>query len=1410
MQLVVRSPAGERDVDVDIRNPDATVGDLLRSSSSEAVPTEVTIEDRVVPVDCPLSEASLYVGAEVGSVPSSSAPPVSGTGLEVAVIAGLDAGAAFALTVGRSIVGRGGSAAISLSHATVSRQHCAIEADPDGGVAVTDLGSANATVVDGRLLSQGETTVAGSPAVIEVGAVALEVRATKSDDRPRGLDLRRHVGPAGRLPFNRPPRPARPTAPPPLELPKPPSETSKIPFSIAAVVGPLILAVVMVQAYGPHYALFALLSPVIAVGSWLESRHRNKRRGGKDRLSYEEQLDRLGKAAREAAATERARLRELCPDPAEVLRRAALPSVRIWERRGFHDDFLRLSAGLAKLAWRPPVQDPHATPAPEVDEILASGSLEAAPVCVDLSNGGVVGIAGDRPAALALARNLVIQAATHHGPADLTIGVFVDPGRDPDWDWSKWLPHTRNGGAGDGARWLSDRRETSDALLRALSSGAGNGTVLVVLDSDVLTEGTNAPARALLQTKPKQAVSFDRQDAVPVAGIVLAPTTDRLPAACNTVIEVVGEDGDGAVHRPEEGGSIKDVLLAGVSTETARRCARYLARFEDPELALVGAGLPDGARLLPLLGLERVDGDSVRKRWRANGSAPRIASPLGVTEDGMLVLDLERDGPHGLVAGTTGAGKSELLRSLVAGLATQIDASHLTFVLIDYKGGAAFDECSRLPHTVGMVTDLDEQLGERALRALEAELHHRERVLRAARADNLRDYLAGGAKDPLPRLVVVIDEFATMAAELPNFISSLVGIAQRGRTLGVHLILATQRPSGAVNDNIRANTNLRIALRVQDAADSSDVIGSRDAADISRNRPGRAFVRLGPGETVAIQTALITCVTDEAEDAALDVAPFRFGPTVRDAQGDTASGEASSRSDLARLVDAIVEANEAERVPPPRRPWPEPLPDSIELSDILSRDGAPTTALVALADDPDRQQQYPVGWDLTQGNLLLFGIPGSGLTSTLAGLALSLAAKLPPERLRIYALDYGVGELKPLEDLPHTGSVILASDRERQMRFLRHLRSELTRRRDASGEHVRTVVLIDNFSAMRAEFTDVIGLELMDQFTRVFADGPEVGISFAISADRVNAVPGSLAALAPQKWLYRLAESSDYSSVGLTMRHLPRATPGRAVMVETKQQIQVGRPSPTIPAAVVAVAGHYPAGSRRAAPIGVLPARVGLEELGEVARLDREPWLIPIGRRESDLAPALLTLYEGEHVVVAGPARSGKSTALWTIAESVKQGRPSAQIVAAAGRRSTLRNCPAIDRFAGSSGEANALFAQVRVSGASEPLFVLIDDAAGVDDLDGAIGGMLGASLPNLHVVAAENSDMMRSLYGHWTQTVRRSKVGLLLRPNIDLDGDLLGVTLPRRSPVPLVAGRGYLVQNGEFDIVQVASSPSV
>lgn len=499
-------------------------------------------------------------------------------------------------------------------------------------------------------------------------------------------------------------------------------------------------------------------------------------------------------------------------------------------------------------------------------------------------------------------------------------------------------------------------------------------------------------------------------------------------------------------------------------------------------------------------------------------------------------------------------------------------------------------------------------------------------------------------------------------------------------------------------------------------------------------------------------------------------------------------------------------ANAEADIPPARRPWLEPLPEQLELDALLRNapESGHASPVVALADDPRRQRQYPVGWDIGQGNLLLIGIPGSGTSTTLASLVLSLTTLQSPEELEIYVLDFGAGGLEPLGGLPHTGSVILAGDRERQMRLIRHLRGELDRRR-AEGPGRRIVVLIDNIAAMRAAFEDIQGLEAMDVLTRVYADGREMGISFAVAADRLNVIPAAWAAVTPQKWLFRLPDSHDYVSAGLTRKHIPAPLPGRAVMAETGLQIQVGKPAGSIGDAVAAVERRYPQNSRRTIPIGVLPDAVGLASLEAAPMLQREPWRIPFGVRESDLAPAELVLYEGDHALVAGPARSGKSTTLLTLAEALRNGSSDELYLAAtAGRRSPLHESELFDHTALIGAETTAMLTLLRAR--SGPVVLFIDDAEQFDDADGVIVGLMSAARLEVHIIATARADILRGLYGHWARKpLVIAKTGVLLRPNIDVDGDLLGATLPRRAPVRMVTGRGYAVHNGEVEIVQVA-----
>jgi S-DNA-T family DNA segregation ATPase FtsK/SpoIIIE len=1131
------------------------------------------------------------------------------------------------------------------------------------------------------------------------------------------------------------------------------------------VLVPVLLGGVLVVALGnPLYAVLTLLGPVMVVANWVEERRRRRGDTRRDQAGTAAALAAFAAEVEAAYAAEVVRRRAAHPDLPALLALAESAGPALWERRPAAPDYLHLALGLGTPPWQPPLDRP-ADPAPGADEALAAyAALPDTPVAVDLRPGRVLGVAGDRTAALALARGLVVQAAVLHGPADLRIAVLTRDDTRP-WAWAGWLPHARP----DGVPLVGPATED---LLAAVPEGA-----LVVVDDAALTRGRPAPVRDLLA-------------AGTVAGIVLADRVEDLPACCTDVVTV---DADGAATVTGTG-----LVAAGLDEPAARRCARALARVDDPEAPAATAAAADRVTLLPLLGIDRTDlATTLADRWAAAPGALRV--PIGVTDGGTFDLDLVADGPHALVAGTTGSGKSELLRTLVAALAATRSPDDLTFVLVDYKGGSAFADCARLPHVVGFVTDLDEHLGARALACLEAELRHRERILRDAGTPDLAAYAAAGRPlGPLPRLAVVVDEFATLVAELPGFVDSLVGVAQRGRSLGVHLVLATQRPNGAVNDNIRANTGLRIALRVQDPGDSVDVVGTPAAAALSRRRPGRGYARLGPGEVTAFQAALVSASSPTG------------GPRVRVRDLDAPAAQDGARegepTDLALLVSGAVRAAVDLGLTPPRLPWPPPLPDSVEVpaTPVPARGWS---APVGLADEPARQRQVPYEWTSESGNLFLYGVQGSGASTALVTLATSLAARYTPAQVHLYALDFGTAALAPLATLPHTGAVLAAGERERQTRLVRMLRAEVARRqaafRAAGVTRVEdlpeplpaVVLLVDGWAAFEAAYDDVPGLAVRDELVRVVADGPGLGIYVVATADRPTGVPVSVAALAPGKLAFRLADTADYGAFGLRAADLPAFVPGRAVDVATGREVQLAEPLP-----LDAIA-HPPVDpAALPAPVGALPDRV--TDAGRAVTAG-PAWRLPVGIGDTALRPAHLTLRPGEGALVAGPPRSGRSGLLAAVAASFAGS--DVLVTGVAYRPSPLTDSPDLAGVVTDPAELPELLAAL----ATDPRrhLLLVDDADVVDDPDGALAALVAARRPGLRVVAAGRADALRTAYGHWTESLRRSRQGVLLRPRTDADGDLFGVALPRHGPARFGPGRGYLVADGDVELVQAVTA---
>ncbi|MCP3993812.1 MAG: hypothetical protein GY722_01935, partial [bacterium] len=789
--------------------------------------------------------------------------------------------------------------------------------------------------VDGRAIPpEGSPVVAGVG--FDVFGRTFVIESEPGHTRP---------GPAE---FNRPPRPVLPYVPSDLEPPAPPQEIAKpMRFGWGALVIPLLLGLGMAVLIHPRMAVFALFSPAMLLANWTEDRRRVRRERRESGRVFAEALGSFEAHLEQACRQEADHRWVATTSPEEASRRASVVDARLWERRIPHNDFLALPLGTGCVPWTPSLAD---RPCPETAAVVSRYSeLHGVPVVIQPRPGDVVGIAGDRVLALGIVRQLVVQAAVHHGPADLSIWIFTETAAD--WDWAKWLPHVVVDSSGRRRVAATVGEIESLAALFPDRDADDQRRHLFIVDLPDLAAGPRAKIREALRDGSKRGI----------AAVAVSRRSIDLPSLATTVVSAMSRETN--VRFPDGSGVVVTPWTAG--TPLARRVARNVARVRDPEAITLGSDLPDVVHLASLLGLGDDVSSAIVEKWRRPGNRP--VALLGSTEDGRLEVDLVGDGPHALLGGTTGSGKSELLRTLVASLAVSSSPEVLNFVLVDYKGGSAFDACSELPHTVGLVTDLDDHLAKRALSCLDAELRYREQRLRDAAVSDIDAYFALGAA-PLPRLLVVVDEFAALATELPDFMDALVGIAQRGRSLGVHLLLATQRPNGVISDNIKANTNLRIALRVQDSSDSVDVIGVAHAADVPGSLPGRGLARLGPRDVVPFQTALVTGTSMVAAVAAVGVAPFTFvHEQVAPAKRDVA--KAASPTDLELVVAACVEAAEKTSVAQPRLPWPAPLPT------LLARQALPTgsaqsgVATYGLADEPHRQRTMPASWAPTSGNL---------------------------------------------------------------------------------------------------------------------------------------------------------------------------------------------------------------------------------------------------------------------------------------------------------------------------------------------------------------------------------------------------------------------------------------------------------
>lgn len=1418
-----------------------------------------------------VGDSPLASGAAVELVEGTGEQPPE-AGREVAavlrVVEGPDAGSEFALPIGTASLGRERGLEVSLSDPLVSKRHARLDVSAVA-VRFVDLNSANGIEVDGGLMTRADISDGGT---VLLGDTRLKVRIVARTPGKHDIIA------DGPIPFNRSPRVERRYPGTEYAGPAVPGPKEATPFPWLAMAAPIIMGSVLFFVTERWISvIFMAMAPIVMIGTWLTNRSQRKQKAKAAAKQFDEQLEVLERDLATQVPIEReVRLAEV-PSTMEVYDETMRLGPVLWTRRPEHWSFLSLRLGIGTLPSRNTVDvSGEESGLPDYRERLREvieqyRSVDGVPLSESLYDAGALGIVGDITPTADVARGILSQLVGLHSPAELVVTAMAGSAWTPELEWLKWLPHTASASSPIEVAHLTNSQGSAGQLLAALEEvqqarakkelqrGAQ------VFDQSAIVQGAKVGEDGSLAAPPvpTPAILVVITDDAPVdrarliqlaeraadSGIFpiwLAPNVEALPAVSRTYVETTADPTKSTVGYVRLGQRISPAATEPVTRDQALALAKRLAPVYDAGYFVADeSDLPRSISLVTLLGAELAgSSEAAIERWTQNesihdrsGSAPkkrskrsgRLRAIVGQSAVDAMHLDLRQQGPHALVGGTTGSGKSEFLQSWVLGMAAEYSPDRVTFLFVDYKGGSAFADCVNLPHCVGLVTDLSPHLVRRALTSLRAELHHREHLLNRKKAKDLLELEKRGDPDSPPALVLVIDEFAALVGEVPEFVDGVVDIAQRGRSLGIHLIMATQRPAGVIKDNLRANINLRIALRMADESDSQDVVGDKIAGTFDPSIPGRGIAKTGPGRLTPFQSAYAGGWTSEArEDPTIAISELRFGseivwerpgttdvPVVEEDQGPT---------DQARLVATMVSAARDARIPAPRRPWLDELAAVYDLTRLRQR--TDTELVLGVNDVPERQQQHEVYFRPdTDGNLAVYGAGGTGKSSALRTIA--IAAGITPRGgpIDVYGLDFGSGGLRMLEPLPHVGSIVNGDDSERVIRLLRTLRgvledrgerytavnaSTITEYRQLAGrpDEKRILLLVDNFPAFRNEFeVGASRAPWYGAFQQLLGEGRALGIHVAISADRPGSVPTAISSAITRRVVLRMAEESSYYLLDTPSDVLGAASPpGRAVIDGLETQLAVVGGTANVAEQSHAVRALAEAMARTgrapAEPVGTLPTEIPASELP--GSLGGQAVL---GISELDLAP--IGFDPTGVFLLAGPPASGRTNALKALIGSLDRALPGSMRYYFGNPRSDVGRLPGWEATATALEDITALAKEVTASVGSSSagkIVVVIEQVADFlsSSADSALVELMKAVKRSDHFLLADSET------GQWGSSwpllseAKSARTGFLLQPE-SIEGDtILKTSLPRVSRAEFPPGRGYFIARGKATRVQL------
>ncbi|MET3953013.1 FtsK/SpoIIIE domain-containing protein [Arthrobacter sp. UYEF36] len=1397
----------------------------------------------------PGSIVSLTQLSEQFATPGANRGPAAAT---LRVLSGPDVGREFPLPSGTSYIGRDRDVDIRLTDPLTSKRHARITVGET--VEIVDTNSANGLLMDGLPVTRATLNSSDTVALCDttVSVVSLGTGHSSAPSSPL-------------IDFNRSPRVVPRFELQKRMLPAGPKRQEHHAFPYIMLLAPLMMGgILFAVTQNVLSVVFMLMMPLFIVGHYVDQKLQAKRERKEQLKQFRESMAAFRTDITRRQHVERSVRLQEAPSVSDTVDSIYKLGPLLWTHRPEHTGFLGLRFGLGTAPSRIQFEEPNSSDTEaeymaEIQECMAQfRDIEGVPIVSQLRSAGSFGLAGSRGLVDDVARGMVLQLVGLHSPAEVVLAAITSAQSKERWEWLQWLPHVGSGhsplsgdhlaaGPGGGSALLSrledliDQREAASRTPRpALRPGVdplGSDlpepllpTVLVVVEDDAPVD--RGRLTRVLERGPDSGVHV----------MWVASSVQQLPAACRDFMAVDGDHGT-TTGQVRLGRHTFPVSCESLDAGLAAQLARMLTPVVDVGKPLEDdSDLPRAVSYATLIGKDFLDNPAaVAERWTENNSVRASAVPnrkdngtlralVGSKGIEPLYLDLKNEGPHALVGGTTGAGKSEFLQSWVMGMAAAYSPDRVSFLFVDYKGGAAFADCLHLPHTVGLVTDLSPHLVRRALTSLRAELHYRERLLNRKKAKDLLELQREADPDAPPYLIIIVDEFAALATEVPEFVDGVVDVAARGRSLGLHLILATQRPAGVIKESLRANTNLRVALRMADEDDAIDILGVPTAAYFDPSIPGRGAAKTGPGRIQGFQTGYAGgWTTEKPQRPQIEIVEMAFGSGpawAAPAPETPVKEEAAGPNDIARMTANIIKAADVLSIDPPRKPWLDELATTYDFS-RLPNPRTDERLLLGVADDPAHQDQPTVFYEPDRdGNMAIYGTGGSGKSAALRGIAIAAAVTPRGGPVNVYGIDCGSSGLKMLDGLPHVGEIINGDDVERVGRLLRWLRdladdraarysevraSTIVEYRTLADrpEEKRIFVLVDGMSAFREAYEYSKLSALWDIFLQLATDGRPLGIHLVVSGDRPNSVPASLLASIQRRLVLRLSSEDDYLSMDVPKDVLGQASPpGRGLLGNLEVQLAVlgGNSNLAVQAREVhkLTEAMLRQGVERAPQIERLPDQIDLDILPAGS-----PDLPVVGVDDETLQPAEI-LAKGP-LLLAGPPGSGRTVALVTLAYALRRSNPGVELLYIGSRRSAAASLKLWDRsVVGADDVEEALDELVDYSaGTPGKLAIFIEGLTDFTDTgaESGIERLITASIKAEQWVVGESETSTWSSAWSLAQPFKSGRRGLLLNPG-DIDGDSLLSTSLGRISTDFIPGRGYIVGRGKVRKLQVALPP--